>query len=152
MSEDKHIKSVRKWLENANLSLNSINLLIKNGYNSIDLFICCNNNDIERITNDYNIPRIDKLNLKLAIKQYENDNNNFKKRTLNECNDDHINSYNANEPPKKKLKLMIPLRRRNQHRMDKCMNNKPSNNNNIDILKKNTKNKEIRNEKMDEQI
>ncbi len=71
-------KSLRKWLQDANLASHSIDSLISNGYNEIDAFICSSEDDIEQIANNLNIPRLDKLQLKLAIKKYKNNNNTAK--------------------------------------------------------------------------
>eukprot|EP01084_Bolivina_argentea_P292550 502970_1 len=68
-------KSLRKWLQDANLSSQSIELLILHGYNEIRVFMCCTEDDIETIANKYNIPRLDKLKLKLAIDRHKNKNN-----------------------------------------------------------------------------
>eukprot|EP01084_Bolivina_argentea_P082910 150110_1 len=129
-SKDEMTESLRKWLQGADLSSRSIDLLILNGYCAIDLFLVCNDNDIEGIANDYNIPLIDKLKLKLAIRKHNSIQNipqilatckntllnsqqikkesttNGKKRKLDESSD-HKHDNNADQPQQKKMKLII---------------------------------------------
>eukprot|EP01084_Bolivina_argentea_P169174 293288_1 len=76
----KFTKALLKWLQDANLqdpnlSAATINSLIANGYTDTDLFVCCNDKDVEGIVNDYKISRLDKLKLKLAIKRHKKINN-----------------------------------------------------------------------------
>eukprot|EP01084_Bolivina_argentea_P251541 421904_1 len=62
-------------LPNTNLSTKTIGSLIANGYTDPDLFMCCTDDDIEGIATECNIPRVDKLWLKSAIKKHKSKNN-----------------------------------------------------------------------------
>eukprot|EP01084_Bolivina_argentea_P017109 31945_1 len=140
MASPKHFGSgikKSKLCQDADLSSRSIDLLILNGYCTIDLFTVCNGNDIESIANDYAIPRIDKLKLKIAIGKHNNTSNipqrfttkesttnnipllnsqqidkvsptSGKKRKLDEYSD-HKHDNNTDQPQTKKLKLILRL-------------------------------------------
>eukprot|EP01084_Bolivina_argentea_P275150 469161_1 len=86
--ENKVTQSLRKWLENADLSPQTINTLIEKGYNKIDMFMRCTEEDIEAIVKEYSIPMVDKLRLKVAkgIRKKKKNNNNDNKCEMNEEN------------------------------------------------------------------
>eukprot|EP01084_Bolivina_argentea_P169171 293285_1 len=66
-----------KWFRDVRIDLSSqtINSLRANGYTETDLFMHCDDKDIEGIANDYQIARLDKIKLKLAINRHKNNNN-----------------------------------------------------------------------------
>eukprot|EP01084_Bolivina_argentea_P097498 175276_1 len=82
--ENKMTQSLRKWLENADLSSQTINTLIEKGYNQIGLFMECTEEDVEAIVKECSIPLVDKLKLKVAKKKIKKNNNNDNKREMNE--------------------------------------------------------------------
>eukprot|EP01084_Bolivina_argentea_P169175 293291_1 len=110
----KFTKALLKWLQDANLqdpnlSAATINSLIANGYTDTDLFMYCNNQDIEGIVNDCKISRLDKLKLKLAIDRHQKINNpqthistmvNSNNILNSSIKHDQISSNNANNSVK----------------------------------------------------
>eukprot|EP01084_Bolivina_argentea_P096325 173187_1 len=59
--------AVEEWLLSSGLSVESCTKLLSNGYNSMGIFTVCNEDDIDAISDEFNLSLIEKLKLKSGI-------------------------------------------------------------------------------------